>query len=87
MTVDDFSNSPGPTETGPTPASDGQRRKDSHSSQPNAHSPVTSPCDPEIVQHLRAECIKNLQATVETYVELRTINKVKLIGPRANATA
>ena len=34
-----------------------------------------SPSDPQIMNTLRAECIKYLEKTVETYVELRQINK------------
>lgn len=34
-----------------------------------------SPSDPQIMTALRADCIKYLEKTVETYVELRQINK------------
>lgn len=38
-------------------------------------SPGSTPGDPQVTGYLRAECIKYLEKTVETYVELREINK------------
>lgn len=48
-----------------------KRRKSSVSTG----SPGVSPSDPQIMTALRAECITYLEKTVETYVELRQINK------------
>ncbi|KAK5088203.1 hypothetical protein LTR05_002420 [Lithohypha guttulata] len=38
-------------------------------------SPATTPADPQVTANLRSECIEYLQRTVETYIELRSINK------------
>ena len=38
-------------------------------------SPGSTPGDPQMTSNLRIECIKYLERTVETYVELREINK------------
>jgi len=46
------------------------RRKSS-----SAGSPTSTPGDPQLISHLRAECIKYLEKVVETYVEIRDINR------------
>lgn len=47
------------------------RRKSSLS----AGSPATTPSDPQLIADLRKECVHFLRRTVETYTELRLINK------------
>lgn len=47
------------------------RRKSSLSNE----SPATTPSDPLVIADLRKECIHYLRRTVETYTELRIINK------------
>ncbi|KAK5941180.1 hypothetical protein PMZ80_006457 [Knufia obscura] len=55
----------------PIVSPDTTRRKSSLSTG----SPASTPGDSQLTGHLRAECVKYLEKTVETYVELRDINK------------